>query len=139
MPSIPNRTLVLQPERIITTAATFVGEIQKLPAVLASLTVQATFVRGSGGTTCKVFLQTTLDNEDSWIDIAQLAFTTASAVKVSALRTSIALAAATVPGDGALGDDSIVDGLFGDRVRIKVISTGTYGTSTTIKVEALPI
>jgi hypothetical protein len=39
---------------------------------------------------------------------------------------------AVVPGDGALADDTAIDGLIGDRVRLKVVSTGTYAGSTVL-------
>lgn len=125
----------------ITTAVTgvvtpplFLGMQRDAPRVLA---VEGIFTYGSAGTTLKVWVQTSLDGGTTWIDIMCLAFTTASAKKVSAVRESIALAAATVPTDGALGDDSIVDGLLGDRIRLKYTSTGTYAGSTTIKVVAV--
>jgi hypothetical protein len=40
------------------------------------------------------------------------------------------------PGDGALGDDTTVDGVLGDRLRAKVVSVGTYAGSTVLSVRA---
>ena len=40
------------------------------------LAVQAVFTRAGGGTTTDVFIQTSLDNGSTWIDIIQFALTT---------------------------------------------------------------
>lgn len=121
-------------DAVITTAATVTGAIRYSPG-LASLTVMADFVFGSGAAvTAKAYFQTSLDRGLTWIDIAAFAFTTTSATKISALSKFTALAAAAAPTDGTLTDDTILDGLLGDRFRVKVISTGTYGGSTTLKV-----
>ena len=44
---------------------------------------------------------------------------------------SIPMAANVTPTDGALSDNTILDGLIGDRLRVKTVVVGTYsGTST---------
>lgn len=91
---------------------------------------ESIFTYGSGGTTAKFWLQTTLDGS-TWIDISNHAFTTATASKVSALQTSVALTAGTTPGDAALADNTIVNGLFGSAFRLKYTTTGTYAGGTT--------
>ena len=93
------------------------------------VSVQANFTWGSGGTTCKAFVQTTLDGGLSWFDIMCFTFTTASAKKISAVKMWTALAAAYTPLDGTLTDDTIKDGVIGDRLRVKMILAGTYVTS----------
>jgi hypothetical protein len=98
--------------------------------------LQVRFSYGSGGTTCKVYVQTTLDQGDTWIDVACAAFTTSSATKVLNLSGLTAKTTAATPGDGALADDTAVDGIIGDRWRVKVTSTGTYAGSTTVAVRA---
>lgn len=102
-----------------------------------SLTVQAKFTYGSGGTTAKVYVQTTLDGGVTWIDIMCLAFTTATATKVSAVVMSTALGPSVTPTDGALADNTILSGLFGDQLRLKYVTTGTYGGGTTLSVSAI--
>jgi hypothetical protein len=99
------------------------------------LVAQAKFVYAAGGTTCKAFVQTSLDQGVTWIDIMCFAFTTATASKVSAVSSDIALTAGTTPGDGTLADNTIVNGLLGDRFRVKYISTGTYTGATTLEVD----
>jgi hypothetical protein len=41
-----------------------------------------------------------------------------------------------IPTDGALADDTCVDGVLGDRLRVRVVTTGTYGGSTVLSVRA---
>src|SRR4051812_39161393 len=58
------------------------------------LIVEAKFTYGAGGTTVTAWIQTTVDNGATWIDIMNFAFTTAAASKVSAVTAVTALAAA---------------------------------------------
>jgi hypothetical protein len=124
------------PDTTITTAVT--GSVSNVVSVPkhSNISVVAKFTYGSGGTTVKAWLQTSLDNGATWIDVAAFAFTTASATKVSSLRRSIALAAAYVPTDGTLTDDTIKDGLLGGLYRVKYTTTGTYAGGTKLNVTA---
>jgi hypothetical protein len=118
----------------ITTAATTTSDSEVRLAGMKYLVVEAKFVHGSSGTTAKVFIQTSLDGGVTWIDVMCFAFTTSSLSKVSATNAYIALAAGVTPGDGALADNTIVNGLLGDRVRAKLVTTGTYADSTNVTV-----
>lgn len=109
--------------------------IDRLEGALAA-SVQVRFAYGSGGTSCKAYLQTSFDQGVTWVDIACAAFTTSSATKVfnlSGLTPKTTLAA---PTDGSLSDDSVVDGLLGDRLRVKVTSVGIYAGNTSLSVRA---
>ncbi len=123
----------------ITTALT--GSVQ--PVVMSglygmkSLTVEANFTYGSGGTTVKVWIQTSLDGGTNWIDVINFAFTTASGRKVSTIGID-GTATAVVPTDAGLADDAIVDGILGDMIRAKITTTGTYADSTALTVSAVP-
>lgn len=96
-------------------------------------TIQAVLTYGSGGTTIKVYLQTSFDVDPSgpvtWRDVAALAFATASANKASAVNMFLAATAATAATDGTLTDDTVVNGFMGARWRIKVVVAGTYVSS----------
>lgn len=95
----------------------------------------AKFIYGSSGTTAKVFVQTTLDNGSTWVDIMCLAFTTASLTKISAVTANIAPAAqAFSPTDGSMTDNTVINGVLGSAVRIKVITAGTYAGDTQLYV-----
>jgi hypothetical protein len=130
------RDLQLVPETTIGAAVTFIGGVHNLPEKVSSLSVQAVFVRAAGGTDVDVYVQTTIDGGATWIDIIQFHFLTTTATKISSVREATAVAAAIVPTDGTLGNDTIVDGVLGDRLRVKVQTTGTYTGATTIEVTA---
>lgn len=103
----------------------------------AYLVVQAIFVVGSfAGATVDAFIQTSLDGGATWIDIMNFHFTTTSATKLSGVVGTVAVAAAVVPGDGALAANSILNGVLGDLFQLKVVSTGNYGVGTTLAVNA---
>ncbi|TIQ67019.1 MAG: hypothetical protein E5X41_06010 [Mesorhizobium sp.] len=117
--------------RAVTTA--LAGEAQtavdKLAGILAG-TLQCEFAYGSGGTSCKVYAQVSLDQGLSWIDVACFAFTTASAVKAVNLSAGTPVLTAITPTDGALPDNTFVDGILGAVMRAKITTTGTYANTT---------
>lgn len=101
------------------------------------IAIQASFLYGAGGTTAKAFVQTSLDGGLSWFDIACAAFTTAAAVKVFAITADIAPATqGFTPGAGALADNTIIQGVLGDRFRVSYVTTGTYTGTTSLAVYA---
>lgn len=95
--------------------------------------VMCEFVYGSGGTSCKVKVQTSLDGGTTWFDIAQFDFTTSSAKKYANLQT---IAAKAVTAYAALSAEGVNDGLLGPRLRVEITSVGTYAGSTTVAVRA---
>ncbi len=104
---------------------------------MRDIAIEANFVYGSGGTTAKVWIQTSLDGGANWIDICNFAFTTSSARLVTTL--SVADAAATItPVDGTLADNTEVLGILGDMIRAKLTTTGTYAGGTTLNVNYVP-
>jgi hypothetical protein len=97
--------------------------------------IEAVFDWGSGGTTAKVYVQTSFDGGTTWCDVASFAFTTADLKKVSCLTDQIAPAAqAFTPTDGTLADNTVVNGVMGDMWRAKLTTTGTYAGNTNIAV-----
>ena len=116
-------------ERAITTA---ISEAQT-PILnldgMTAVTVQARLVMGTGGTSAKAFVQTSLDQGNTWIDIACFAFTTTGAVKVMNASGLTPRTTPITPTDGALSDDTVLDGVLGDRLRVKVVTTGTYSNA----------
>jgi len=102
------------------------------------LAVQGTFVYGSGGTNCTAYIQTSVDGL-TWADIISFQWTTTSGVKVSAVHATAAVfwAAASAPTDGSLTANTILNGLIGDRIRVKYTTTGTYAGGTTLRVVAM--
>jgi hypothetical protein len=94
----------------ITAAGTVAGDwVDGLDGLL-SLCAQMRLAYGSGGTTVKAYLQTSLDQGTTPIDIACFTFTTASAVKARNLSALTAKTTDVTPSDAALTDDTSVDG-----------------------------
>lgn len=109
--------------------------IDRLDGLLAA-SVAFRFAYGSGGTSCKAYLQTSFDQGTTWVDIACVAFAVASLTKVINLSGLTPKTTGVTPSDGSLTDDTCVDGLLGDRLRVKVTSVGTYAGNTTLSVRA---
>lgn len=113
------------------------GAILTLPRVPRNLTIQANFVYGSGGTNATVYIQTTLDNGETWTDIACFQFTTASARKIVNLSAQTPVTTAATATDGTMTANTAQDGILGPRFRAKYASTGTYaGTTLDVDVQA---
>jgi len=129
--------LALQAPLVITGALTAQVTTPQSIAGTTYLAVETQFTYGSGGTTVDVWVQTSLDGGNSWIDVMNFHFTTATLSKVSAVVNSTALAAAVAPGDGTLASNTILSGLLGDRVRLKITTTGTYAGGSTLRVDAV--
>jgi len=96
----------------------------------AYLLMQAIFNHGSGGTTAKVYVQTSLDEGTTWIDIACFAFATADETRLMKVMATDDLTDNTTPTDGSLTDDTTLSGVIGDRIRGKLVVVGTYSNST---------
>jgi len=107
--------------------------VDRLEGMLAAA-VQFRFAYGSGGTSCKAYLQTSFDQGQVWVDIVCAAFATASATKIFNLSALTSKATAVAPTDGALPDDTVVDGLLGDRLRVKAVTIGNYAGNTLLSV-----
>jgi hypothetical protein len=116
----------------VTAAGTVTGEWVSSFDSLLGLTMQLRLAYGSGGTNVKAYLQTSLDQGTTPIDIACVVFGTASEVAVLNFSGLTPKTTQVTPADGALTDDTAVDGVLGDRFRVKVVSTGTYAGSTVL-------
>jgi hypothetical protein len=103
---------------------------------LTAVSLLARLAYGSGGTKVQVYVQTSFDQGASWCDIACVTFTTASGAKVVNLSGLTPKTTAATPTDGALTDDTCLDGALGDRLRAKVVVAGTYAGSTVLAVRA---
>lgn len=106
---------------------------QKLPL---SISAQAVFNYGAGGTTAKFWLQTSLDGGTTWMDVISFAFTTAAATKFGAVNRQVAVVP-VAPTDATLADNTKNDGFVGTLWRVKYTTTGTYTGATNIKIDVL--
>lgn len=139
MPINASRSFTLVAPLTITAAITgvVVGAALALQLSARYLAAQAIFTYGSGGATAKFWVQTSLDGGVTWIDIMSFAFTTATLTKVSGVQLFTALGPAITPGSGALADNTIINGLIGDQIRVLGTTTGTYAGGTSIAITAL--
>lgn len=88
---------------------------------------------GSGGGAVRTYFQTSLDAGTTWVDIACVLFGTASEGAILNFSSLTPKLTQVVPTDGTLADDTAIDGVIGDRVRLKVVSSSTaYAGNTTL-------
>ena len=133
-----DRNITLLAETTVTAAvsATVTAEIVFDPKVIKTATMYGVLTYGSGGTDLPAFLQTSLDGGLTWTDIICLRWATTTENRVASVSRYSARAVA-VGTTGALSDNSVLDGVLGDRVRLSWSSPGTYGGSTTIKIDLI--
>lgn len=101
-----------------------------------NLTLQANFIRGSGGTTVDAWVQTSTDGGANWTDIAQFSFTTSTARRLYNLSSLTPVTTVYTPTDGALAANTAKDGIVGDQFRVKYTTVGTYGGNTSLSITA---
>lgn len=101
------------------------------------LTMKAVFTYGSSGTNATAYVQTSFDAGTTWVDIACFQFLTTTATKLCNLRSNTPVTTLATGTDGSLTANTTVDGLIGDRIRVKYTTTGTYGGSTTLAISVL--
>jgi Neuraminidase (sialidase) len=97
---------------------------------------EAVFTYGSGGTTAKAWIQTSVDGGATWFDVANFAFAQISATRISEVQGQTVSAAAYVPTDGTLADNTVKDGMLGRLYRYKLTTTGTYAGGTALALFA---
>ena len=103
-----------------------------------SLVIQANFTYTSGGTSVDAYVQTSLDNGVTWMDIAQFSFATTSARKAYNLNNKEVTTQAT-PGDGALTANTCVNGFLGSLYRVKsVVVAGSPYAGTALVITVVP-
>ena len=101
-----------------------------------NIVLQGTFTYGSGGTSADAWVQTSLDGGTTWIDTADFHFTTASARFIFNLSSQTPVTTEYTPTDGTLSANTAKDGILGPMWRVKSTTVGTYGGSTTLRVDA---
>lgn len=114
----------------ITAAETVIGDVVDGLAGITAIDAQIRLAYGSGGTTLKAFLQSSLDQGTTWFDLWCFAAAMEAKTRIRAL---IRTANEVTPGDGSLADDTVAAGIaFGDRLRLKITTTGTYAGNTVL-------
>jgi hypothetical protein len=132
----------ITPDWQITSAGTFVGDWLDDLAGMAAVAAQVRFMFGTGGATVKVCFQSSMDQGATAYDVAVVNFATVS--RAAIFEVAAVTTALIAPGDGglnALGQiepEGIMAGVLGDRLRLKVIVTGTY-QNTTLSARVMPL
>jgi hypothetical protein len=101
-----------------------------------NLQLQGTFTYGSGGTSADAYVQTSLDDGNTWIDIANFHFLVASAQFTFNLSSLTPVTTEYTPTDGTLTANTAKDGIIGSLLRVKFVTVGTYA-GTTLRVDAI--
>jgi hypothetical protein len=101
-----------------------------------TLQIQGTFTYGSGGTSADAWVQTSVDGGNSWIDIANFHFTTASAKFFYNLSPNTVISTQYTPTDGTLAANTSKDGIVGTMFRVKYTTVGTYAGGTVMRIDA---
>lgn len=133
----PDAVLTLLSETVTTAVTGSATTARVVPVSASVVALQINFTYGSGGTSAKYYVQTSLDGGTTWVDIACFALTTSTARRVSVVHLATAVTANTTPSDGALTDNTILNGVIGDRFRVKRTTVGTYAGGTTVVITAV--
>ncbi len=119
----------------ITQPAIYIGNWVSNLAGVSAISIDLEFLYGAGGTSGKIFLQTSARQAtltlDAGVDIAAVSFLTASK-SVCLNLTGLYPIGAFVPTDSAMTVDTSLDGFLGDRFRLKVVTLGTYSGQTVV-------
>jgi len=111
----------------ITVSAIYEGDwVVELDGMIGA-TIQVTVRIGTPGIKLQVYVQTSLDDGSTPIDLGCLAFTDTGATRLLNFSGLTPKLTAVVPTDGAIPDNTAIDGFLGSSLRIKVVSDGTYG------------
>lgn len=93
---------------------------------IQSMSVQMDFRYGTSDLAdIRAYVQTSLDDGGTSIDVACLYFNTVSDRRAFNLTTDEPASIVTTA-DGFLPDNTLLNGLLGTRMRMKVITNGTY-------------
>jgi hypothetical protein len=106
------------------------GIIDITPTALTNLLLEAQFVAGSGGTSVDAYVQTSIDDGVTWVDIRNFHFTTSSLKQVVNHSSATPVTTALTPTDGSLSNNTSNDGIIGNKLRVKYNVVGTYTGAT---------
>lgn len=98
---------------------------------MTSVTIEAEFSGGTGGTSLTALVQTRIGSGGTWREIASFDFTTAASKSCNIVANGSAAIAALA----ALSANTVLQGFLGTELRAVITSVGTY-TDSTLAVRA---
>jgi hypothetical protein len=107
-----------------------IAYIDDLGGMLAA-SIAVNFATGTGGTSLKVMIETSLDQGQTWLEVARLAFALGG---LKVVNLSGLTPVATPVAGAALSDNTIQDGILGDRFRARILTVGTYTGNTSLSI-----
>ena len=94
---------------------------------MTAVTIEANFVRGTGGTSLYAIVATTFDEGSTWRHIARFDFTTSSRIAQCNLS---GLLSKGITAYADLSAEGVNDGILGNQLAVYLRSVGNYGGST---------
>src|SRR2546430_10962087 len=89
---------------------------------MSAVSLEASFAYGSGSGTVTAIVVTSFDGGTTWRQIARFDFANAARVAIANIQ---AMSAKAIANYADLGSEGVNDGLLGDRLAVKIASTGT--------------
>ena len=103
---------------------------------MSELSMEFYFGYGSGGATLTAWLQSSVSQGTRWHDIACFGATTATTDRMLSLKRTNDTGLWT-PTNGTLSANTVASSIvLGDRLRVLLTTTGTYGGSTILSCRA---
>ena len=96
----------------------------------AAVMIDCSAVPTGGSPTLDVYVQKSLDGGATWQDVAAYRFTTAVKRLLALSQLAPAPTTTQAASDGALASDTVVQGPFGDRLRVKYAVSLGGGSGT---------
>jgi hypothetical protein len=111
--------------------------VENLEGMLSCLfDIRMSYGASSGTPSVRAYLQTTGDEGTTVCDIACVLFEAASEHKMLNFSALTPKLSQVTPTDASLADDTAVDGILGNKLRLKVVTIGTYSGSTQVIARA---
>jgi hypothetical protein len=118
----------------LTTANTYLGTPILELGGMSGVSAQLEFEYGAGGTSGVAYVQSSVDQGQSWFDVLAMSFATSGKIILRNFTSGPQVdGTGIVPTDGAMPINTAMDGALGDRLRLKVVSTGTYTGNSRVR------
>lgn len=117
----------------LTDADTYTSDVMTLSDTTDTLQLSVKLIVGTKGTTATTYVQTSIDEGSTWFDIGLIGHGTAGDGDTQnwLFATRIGDGEGIMDGtDGAMDMGTVNNGILGDRIRLKTITTGTYASTT---------